>query len=112
MTRIVGMTPEELAGYRADPVWPRRVRAAPTIVREMRAECGPEAGLERLAAVRQPGLQLLGGASRPAFAASTWALDGRLADGRVVTIPGAKHAAHHTHPQAVIEAVTTFLSGM
>ena len=33
------------------------------------------------------------------------ALDERLADGRVVVIPGARHAAHHTHPDAFVEAV-------
>jgi pimeloyl-ACP methyl ester carboxylesterase len=38
------------------------------------------------------------------------ALDDRLAHGTIVVIPGAKHAAHHTHPDAVVEAVTAFLA--
>ena len=109
LREVVGMNADDLAAYRADPVWPRRVAAAPTIVRELRAEIEPAAGLETLGAVRQPVLQLLGGASVPAFAAATRALDARLADGRIVIIPGAKHAAHHTHPGAVVEAVSTFL---
>ncbi|MGH2475002.1 MAG: alpha/beta fold hydrolase, partial [Candidatus Limnocylindrales bacterium] len=38
MTRVVGMTPDELAAYRADPIWPRRVAAGPTIARELAVE--------------------------------------------------------------------------
>ena len=29
----------------------------------------------------------------------------------IVVIPGARHAAHHTHPDALIEAIETFLGG-
>ena len=110
MTRVVGMSAADLDRYRADPVWPRRVAAAGTIAREVAVESGDEAGLDRLGAVEQPVLQLLGGDSRWEFHAATAALDDRLADGTVVVIPGAKHAAHHTHPDAVIEAVTAFLA--
>ncbi len=109
MTRVVGMTPDELARYRADPIWPRRVRAAPTIARELLVEASADAGIDRLGAVRRPVLQLLGGESLPAFGAATRALDARLAAGRVVVIPGARHAAHHTHPDAVVTAVRSFL---
>jgi pimeloyl-ACP methyl ester carboxylesterase len=112
LQRVVGMTPNDLARYRDDPVWPLRVAAAPTIVRELAAEgsdVGGPASLEALAAIRQPVLQLLGGDSRPEFGLATRALDTRLGDGRIVTIPGARHAAHHTHPDAVVAAVTGFL---
>jgi pimeloyl-ACP methyl ester carboxylesterase len=54
-------------------------------------------------------LQILGGASLPVFAEATHALDERLVDGRVVVIEGARHAAHHTHPEAFVAAVTSFL---
>ena len=93
--------------YRADPVWPLRVAAAPTIVRELAAEAGSRPRRSRRsAAVRQPVLQILGG-GEPArrSATATVALDARLADGRIVEIPGARHAAHHTHPDAVVAAV-------
>ena len=110
MTRVVGMPPADLAAYRADPVWPLRVAAAPTIVRELAAEAGGAGALEALASVRQPVLQLLGGESRPEFGVATRSLDARLADGHVVVIPGARHAAHHTHPDAVVAALTIFLA--
>ena len=109
MTEVVGMSAADLAAYRADPVWPVRVAAAGTILRELEAETDPAASLDRLGAVRQPVLQLLGGASLPVFREATVALDERLADGRVVVIDGARHAAHHTHPDDFVEAVRRFL---
>ena len=109
MTRVVGMGAEDLAAYQNDPIWPIRAAAAPTIVRELRAESGDAANLDTLGAVRQPVLQFLGGESLPPFAAATRALDSRLVDGRVVVIPGARHAAHHTHPVDVARAIDSFL---
>ena len=110
MTRVVGMSADDLHRYRSDPIWPRRVAAAATIAREVAVESGDEAGLDRLGAVEQPVLQILGGDSRREFSVATAALDDRLADGTIIVIPGAKHAAHHTHPDAVVEAMTAFLA--
>jgi pimeloyl-ACP methyl ester carboxylesterase len=111
MTRVVGMDDEALERYRLDPVWPVRVAAANTIVRELTSEAAsPAAGLEALGRVRQPVLQVLGGNSRPEFGSAIMALDARLANGRVVVIDGARHAAHHTHPEAFVAAVTSFLA--
>lgn len=110
MGRVVGMDDAALARYRADPVWPLRVAAAHTIPRELAAEGrSPAAGLDALGAVRQPVLQLVGGESRPEFGAATRALDARLRDGRIVTVAGAQHAAHHTHPAEVVRVVSGFL---
>lgn len=110
LTSVVGMTAAELAAYRADPIWPTRAAAAGTIPRELDAEVDAAASLDRLAAVRQPVLQLLGSASRAVFREATVALDARLAGARIVEIPGAKHAAHHTHPGAVVDAVRDYLT--
>ncbi|MFL5685571.1 MAG: alpha/beta fold hydrolase [Chloroflexota bacterium] len=112
LRRVVGMDGAAIAAYQADPIWPLRVAAAHTIPRELMAEGrSGAAGLESLARVRQPVLQVLGGDSRPEFAAATAALDERLANGIVAVIPGARHAAHHSHPDALIEAIETFLAG-
>lgn len=108
---VVGLAPDELAAYRANPVWPARVAAAATIVRELEAEISDAAGLEALGRVEIPVLQVLGGASRAPFRIATEALDARLRDGRVVTIEGAKHAAHHTHAGRFVSEVETFLAG-
>jgi pimeloyl-ACP methyl ester carboxylesterase len=110
MTEAVGMSAAELAAYRANPVWPVRAAAADTILRELEAEEDPAASLEVLGGVRQPVLQILGSDSIPVFHEAAFALHERLADGRVVVIEGARHAAHHTHPDAFAEAIRTFLT--
>jgi pimeloyl-ACP methyl ester carboxylesterase len=110
MRAIVGMPEDELAAFRANPIWPRRAGAVDTTIRELRAEVEPAAGLEALGAVQQPVLQILGGASAAPFAAATRALDARLPNGRIVTIDGARHAAHHTHAEAFVAAVEAFLA--
>ena len=109
MREVVGLSEADLAAYRTNPVWPVRVAAAPTIVREMDAELDPVASLDVLGRVRQPVLQILGGASLPVFRDGVAALEDRLTDGTVLVIPGAAHAAHHTHVNAVVVATRAFL---
>jgi pimeloyl-ACP methyl ester carboxylesterase len=106
---VVGMDDAELAAYRDNPVWPVRVAAAGTIPREMTAAGSTAAGLDALGAVACPVLQVLGGESRDVFRAAVEALDARLPNGRIVVIPGAAHAAHHTHPAAFVDAVSSFV---
>jgi pimeloyl-ACP methyl ester carboxylesterase len=110
MREIVGMPAADLAAFRTDPIWQRRAAAIGTTIRELRAETGPAASLEALGAVRQAVLQVLGGASDRPFAAATAALDARLRNGRVVTIDGARHAAHHTHARPFVAAIEAFLA--
>jgi pimeloyl-ACP methyl ester carboxylesterase len=112
MRDIVGMPAADLAAFRADPIWPRRAIAVDTTIRELRAETSAAGSLEALGAVRQPVLQILGGASTEPFAAATQALDARLRNGRVVTIEGARHAAHHTHAAEFVAAVEAFLGDL
>jgi len=106
---IVRMPEPELEAYRANPVWPTRVAAVPTSLREIRAEGSAAASLDALGDVAIPVLQILGGASAAPFGEATAALDERLPDGRVIVIDGARHAAHHTHVAAFAAAVRTFL---
>jgi pimeloyl-ACP methyl ester carboxylesterase len=105
---VVGIGASDLAAYRSDPIWPVRAAAAGTILRELEAESDPAASLERLGTIGQPVLQLLGSESIPVFREATIALDARLSDGRIVVIDGARHAAHHTHRDAVVDAVRDF----
>ena len=109
MRDIVGMPEADLGAFRADPIWPRRAAAIDTTIRELGAEMSPAASIDALAAVRQPVLQILGGASPAPFVAATHALAERLRSGRLVVIPGARHAAHHTHPAAFVAAIEDFL---
>lgn len=109
MRRVVGMDDWGMARFRADPVWPLRVAASPTILRELEAEQAPGASLDALGPVHVPVLQILGSDSVPTFRAATEALDARLARGLVARIEGAAHAAHHTHPDQFVAAVGAFL---
>lgn len=109
MRTVVHMNDAGMARFRADAVWPLRVAAAPTILREIEASNDPAAGLGALAGVSVPVLQVLGSLSPPAFARNTAALDARLPHGEVVVIDGAAHAAHHTHPERFVAAVESFL---
>jgi pimeloyl-ACP methyl ester carboxylesterase len=111
LANVVGMPPDELEAYRSAPSWPARVAAAPTVVREMWAEAAEDAGPERYAAIRIPVLQLIGGDSGPIFTDGSWALDRLLPNGRVAIIPGARHAAHHTHAEQFVAEVRAFLEG-
>jgi pimeloyl-ACP methyl ester carboxylesterase len=104
------MPEDELATFRADPIWQRRASAVDTTIRELHAEVTPAASLDALGKVRQPVLQILGGASAPVFGEATSALDAQLRNGRVVTIDGARHAAHHTHAPAFVAAIEAFLT--
>jgi pimeloyl-ACP methyl ester carboxylesterase len=106
---IVGMSDAGLAAYRADPVWPARVAAAHTILREIEAEATPPASIEGLAGVSAPVLLLLGSISLSPFRIGTDALAARLADAQVRVIDGAAHAAHHTHPEVFVALVESFL---
>ena len=110
MRDIVGMPEDDLAAFRLDPIWPRRAAAIDTTIRELRAEVEPAASLRALSAVRQPVLQILGGASAAIFGEATRALDARLRNGRIVTIDGARHAAHHAHARAFVDAIEEFLA--
>lgn len=110
MTEAVGMPPDELAAFRANPLWRLRADAGPTVVRELEAARGSDAiGLEVLARVTVPVLQLVGSASPPWFLDGARPLDARLADGRLEVIEGARHAAQHSHPDAFTSRVEAFL---
>jgi len=110
MTEAVGMPPADLEAFRADPIWPLRARAAPTIVRELEAaDAAPEVSMDALAGATVPVLQVVGSASPASFREAAEALDSRLADGRLAMIEGARHAAHHSHPDQLVGLVESFL---
>lgn len=108
----VGFDDDGLAAYHANPVWPDRVAAAErTLLRELRAETSPPAGLAALGRVAQPVLVVQGSESVEWFHRGTKRLALRLEDVRVVEIRGAAHAAHHTHALEFVRTITAFLDG-
>lgn len=109
LREAVGMTDEEWRTFRGAPVWDRRLAAAPTVVRELRAGRTPGGSLDRLAGLDQPVLQVVGSASSPAFLDGARELGRRLPAGRLAVIEGARHAAHHTHVDELAGVVLGFL---
>lgn len=106
---IVGLSDAAMDAYRREAVWPARVAAAPTILREIEAEAGPAASIEALRRTTAPVLLLLGSVSRSPFRIGTDSLAEALADARIEVIKGAAHAAHHTHIDAFVRLVERFL---
>ncbi len=106
---IVGLSDAAMDAYRQDAVWPARVTAAPTILREIEAEAGPAASIDALGRSTVPVLLVLGSISRSPFRFGTDALAERLADAQVEVIEGAAHAAHHTHADEFVRLVERFL---
>jgi pimeloyl-ACP methyl ester carboxylesterase len=109
LREVVEMTDLEWQAFREAPVWPHRVAAAHTVVRELRAGRHEQAAWAGYANVAQPVLQVLGSESPSYFKDGAVALDERLRDGRIAVVEGARHAAHHTHPAALLELVESFL---
>ncbi len=109
LREVVDMTDEEWQRFLSAPVYPDRVAAAHTVVREIRAGSEEAAAWSGYGSVRQPVLQILGSDSPPFFVAGAEALDRLLPDGRLAVIDGARHAAHHTHPGAMFELIAGFL---
>ncbi len=107
----VGMSDDEWRTFREAPVWRLRLAAARTVVRELRAGRDPEGSLDRLAALHQSVLQVVGSESSAAFVEGARDLADRLPDGRLAVIEGARHAAHHTHVDELARLVTGFLDG-
>ena len=106
---IVGLSDAAMDAYRREAVWPARVAAAPTILREIEAEAGPAASIEALRRSTAQVLLLLGSVSRSPFRIGTDALAEALANARIEVIKGAAHAAHHTHVDKFVRLVEKFL---
>jgi pimeloyl-ACP methyl ester carboxylesterase len=80
-------------------------------VRELAAaDADPAVSLDALARVTVPVLQLVGSESPASFREGASALDARLAHGRLEVIEGARHGAHHSHPETFVARVEAFFA--
>lgn len=106
---VVRMPEAELAALRAQPAWPARVAAAPTITRELRAL--PRVALDPAWAARiaAPTLLLTGSDSRDPFAADVEAVAAALPDARIVILEGQEHVADVLVPVVFAEQLMAFL---
>ncbi|HEU4898535.1 MAG TPA: alpha/beta hydrolase [Actinomycetota bacterium] len=106
---VVRMPEAELAALRAQPSWPARVAAAPTITRELRAI--PEAAFDtgQAARISVPTLLLTGSVSRDPFAADVGTVAAALPDARIVVLEGQQHVADILAPEVVAGHLAAFL---
>jgi pimeloyl-ACP methyl ester carboxylesterase len=112
MLREVARMPEpEIAALRAQPAWPARVAAAPTIVRELRALTRVALDPVWAARITVPTLLLTGSDSRDPFAADVRAVAAALPDARVVVIDGQLHVADVLDPVGFAGHLAGFLRG-
>jgi len=106
---VLGLSEEELDGFRAQPSWGPRAAAAYTIAREIRAEASGPFDPERTARIAAPTLLVLGGDSPSFVAGDTRRVAAALPDANVVVLEGQEHLAHYTIPDILAEHVIAFL---
>lgn len=110
-SEVVGVPEAELDSLKAHPVWPARIAAAHTIIRESDEEERSGLDLSRLHALSVPTLLLLGGASPPAFAEATARFNAAIPNSRVHELAGQRHIAMDTAPEQFVDAIVLFALG-
>jgi pimeloyl-ACP methyl ester carboxylesterase len=108
---VVRMPEAELAALRAQPSWPARVAAAPTITRELRALPRVSFDPAQAARITVPTLLLTGSVSRDPFAADIGMVAAALPDARVVVLEGQQHVADILEPEGFAGHLVGFLRG-
>ncbi|HJW36824.1 MAG TPA: alpha/beta hydrolase [Actinomycetes bacterium] len=110
MFREVVLMPEaEIAALRAQPAWPARVAAAPTIVRELRAIPQMPFDPGQAARITVPTLLLTGSDSDDPFAADLGTVAAALPDARVGVLDGQRHVADILAPELFARHLLGFL---
>jgi pimeloyl-ACP methyl ester carboxylesterase len=107
-SEVVGVPEAELDSLKAHPVWPARIAAAHTIVRESDEEERSGLDLSRFHALSVPTLLLLGGASPPSFAEATARFNEAIPNSRVHELAGQRHIAMDTAPDQFVDAIVSF----
>jgi pimeloyl-ACP methyl ester carboxylesterase len=110
MFREVVLMPEaEITALRAQPAWPARVAAAPTIVRELRAIPQLPFDPAQAARITVPTLLLTGSDSDDPFAADLGTVAAALPDARVEVLDGQRHVADILAPELFARRLLAFL---
>ncbi|MDP8929724.1 MAG: alpha/beta hydrolase [Actinomycetota bacterium] len=102
------LSPQEIDLVRSTPAWPDRVRAAPTLPRELDAHNAYEPRPDRFAALRVPTL-LLSGTAIAEYRAAMQEMKKVIPNSRLVVFEGQGHVAHATAPEAFASEVAAFL---
>jgi pimeloyl-ACP methyl ester carboxylesterase len=106
---VAGYGEEEITALARSPVWERRKRIAPTVLRELRAELRFRLDREALGGVAAPTLMLVGSESPDWAIRSTEAYAGAIPGAEVHTLEGRGHGANTTDPQLLATEIERFL---
>ena len=107
---ILEMTEEEIDAFRASPLWPVRLAAAPTIPRECHAEEDWVYQPGQFDAVTAPTLFLTGSDSVPVVTQATDRAAAAIPHAQIRVLEGHGHFAHKTDPAMVSAIITQFIA--
>jgi pimeloyl-ACP methyl ester carboxylesterase len=107
---ILDMTNDEIETFRASPLWPVRLAAAPTIPRECHAEEDWVYEAGQFDAITAPTLLLTGSDSPPTIAEATTRAAAAIPHARIHVLHGHGHFAHKTDPAMVTNLVRQFIA--
>lgn len=108
---ILQMTAPEVDALRADPLWPVRLAAAPTIPRECRVEQDWVYERGQFATITAPTVLLAGSESPAAIRECTDRAAEAIPASRILLLEGHGHFAHKTDPRLVAGILRDFLAG-
>ena len=107
---VVGMSDDQLTSFRALPVWPARVAAAHTVVRELAVAASIRFDPSRFEALSVPALVLAGSDSPDFLRNSTATVASTLPNCQVAVLDGQQHVAMDTAPHLLVDTVNAFLN--
>ena len=107
---LLELSAEEMDGFRASPMWPTRLAAAPTIPRECRAEDDWVYEAGQFAGVAAPTLLLTGSDSVAVVKDATTLAAAAISGSQIRVLDGHEHFAHRTDPEMVAEVILQFIA--
>lgn len=109
MREVIGMPEDDIEFMRNSPAWAQRIEAIGTVARECRADAAYTIDPEFLSSVKMPVLILNGAKNAPNKQAVAEALSEALPDAQLSSLPSQGHAAHHTGPDELADAILAFV---
>lgn len=106
---LIGLNEEQVEGMRAQPSWPARMAAAPTLPRELRTEPTIQLPTEDLASIEAPVLLVIGGQNESTLRPGAEQLRSIMRETRICVLPGQGHMAFDTAPDMLASAITDFV---
>jgi pimeloyl-ACP methyl ester carboxylesterase len=107
---VLEMTADEIDTLRADPLWPVRLAAAPTVPRECRVEQDWVYRPGQFDTITAPTLLLTGSDSVPDIVAATQRAGAAIPNARIQVLHGHGHFAHKTDPTMVTAFIREFIA--